>query len=353
MNTTRNIPIAQGSVECVTGWCLNWFGRWGMRFLLKGAAHGDPAPVGSGDSLAIGTSFELVRFGGTSKRRKKVGGDEDDDHDNDESKKPKSPSPSRPRSRHLACPYSKHDPEKYMMCVGHTWPTVSRLKTDHIYRHHRFMGIQCQRCGGLVRAGAERLHADCEPRAFVEMEGVNSLMMDELRSKAIARGGSEEQKWHAVYSILFPLVPRNSHPNPYFEPLPEMLRAAYTSLRAEALMPHIIQAHPIIPGAVAEYAVDSPQTALEPRPSEDLMGGPDHPTVFPKQHGWARHQQPGGHTNQAMSLYADDSFAGRPSLDANVNESVGNAAIASATNDWGDLLFSDQELNDLIAEYTQ
>ncbi|KAI0884598.1 uncharacterized protein GGS22DRAFT_163871 [Annulohypoxylon maeteangense] len=54
-------------------------------------------------------------------------------------------------------------------------------------------------------------------------------MMQALRSKSTAREGSEEDKWHAIYEILFG-VPRELQPSPYTD---EYL---HTQAQAQALV---------------------------------------------------------------------------------------------------------------------
>ncbi|KAI1139605.1 hypothetical protein F5Y05DRAFT_379551 [Hypoxylon sp. FL0543] len=135
-------------------------------------------------------------------------------------KQPKAASSSRPKDKYLACPFCKHDVGRYLSkdaCSRYSWPTVSRLKTDHIFKHHILTGVQCQKCGTIT--GTDSGHA-CTPKDFEPREGVTHEMIGKLRNKGTARSQSEEEKWHAVYSILFPDIDRKDHPSPYLEAFP-------------------------------------------------------------------------------------------------------------------------------------
>ncbi|KAI1417955.1 hypothetical protein F5Y13DRAFT_184469 [Hypoxylon sp. FL1857] len=183
------------------------------------------APIGvldpSNHSQKVHKSLELYEDAfpnqtGAEKRHQHDAGADGSKRDKGKSRKSKTGSPSRPKTKYVACPFFKHNPDRYSSletCSRRSWPAVSRLKTDHIYKHHKLTGVECRHCGTVL--GTDSDHASsCIPTQFAPREGATHEMIEQLKRKAMARNQTEEEKWHAVYSILFPGIARDNHPNP-------------------------------------------------------------------------------------------------------------------------------------------
>ncbi|KAF4501695.1 hypothetical protein FAGAP_2101 [Fusarium agapanthi] len=143
-------------------------------------------------------------------------------------KRPKTAS-AAPR---FACPFYKHDPERYAnsrSCCGPGWETVHRVK-EHIFRSHTFPEHECQRCFQSFKTELKlsrhlRASAPCEVQSRItqEHEGINASQSKALHARARKCDSGadlkevEEQRWNDVYKIIFPgggLVP-----TPYYDRL--------------------------------------------------------------------------------------------------------------------------------------
>ncbi|KAI3316960.1 hypothetical protein HD806DRAFT_541680 [Xylariaceae sp. AK1471] len=145
----------------------------------------------------------------------------------------------------LACPFFKRNAVKYadhQYCLHH-WPNTSRLK-DHLYQQHMLSGIQCGLCGVEFSSQSsfqahQREPGACEQRDFEPLEGVDALTKMKLQDKTLARGGTEESKWFAIYAILFPNDDPSSYPDPYYDLSPVLRQQV--AIFVEAELPSIIQ----------------------------------------------------------------------------------------------------------------
>ncbi|KAI1095333.1 hypothetical protein F5B19DRAFT_441079 [Rostrohypoxylon terebratum] len=200
----------------LTEWILNWLRRWAASTPLTDGSSGASRTSGSGHALGAGGSSRKSHNSNAAGKRRGGPGKDGGKDNNGQSKKAKASLPIRDKRQYLACPFLKRNPQGYAQqerCCRR-WPNVSRLKTDHIYQCHQVPGVQCPRCGGIIDNHNKSQHVICAVREFQPREGADSSMMQELRSKSTARNESEEEKWHAVYEILFG-VPREHQPDPY------------------------------------------------------------------------------------------------------------------------------------------
>lgn len=126
--------------------------------------------------------------------------------------------------KRFACPYYKRKPNgspKATSCVYPGFTSISRLK-EHLYRHHA-LPLCCSRCRktfaneeSLDRHLRRPLSQLCvEVQRRPEHEGFSKWQAEQLRSKRRCCGWSEEQKWNAVYRILFPEDLASDTPSPY------------------------------------------------------------------------------------------------------------------------------------------
>ncbi|KAK4164609.1 hypothetical protein QBC43DRAFT_300104 [Cladorrhinum sp. PSN259] len=124
--------------------------------------------------------------------------------------------------RKLACPYYKREPwkhNKHRSCTGPGWPAIHRVK-EHITRVHP-LPIYCRRCGDQFASDEDldtHSQADqaCEAKRFDKPEGFSKDQERLLKRKRKAEA-SDEEKWRAIYRILFPDDDENDIPSPYYD----------------------------------------------------------------------------------------------------------------------------------------
>lgn len=118
----------------------------------------------------------------------------------------------------FACPFYKHDPDKYRnrrTCPGPGWPTVHRMK-EHLYRSHA-QPIFCPICYETCKSDKELLNhvrlQQCQRSAPQQIEGIDRETIYTLRKRTTALR-LEDDKWRDVYHVLFPNVPTADIPSP-------------------------------------------------------------------------------------------------------------------------------------------
>lgn len=121
----------------------------------------------------------------------------------------------------FACPFFKHDPGRYRnrrTCPGPGWPTVHRMK-EHLYRAHA-QPIYCPRCYTVFDADsdfAQHLRAEpCSISSPQPVEGIDRETLALLRKRSTPLR-LEEDKWRDTYQLLFPDVPEDEIPSPYYD----------------------------------------------------------------------------------------------------------------------------------------
>ncbi|KAF4448881.1 hypothetical protein F53441_7769 [Fusarium austroafricanum] len=139
--------------------------------------------------------------------------------------------PKTSSSLRFACPFYKHDPERYetsRSCCGPGWETVHRVK-EHIFRSHE-PEHECQRCFEsfkteqlLTKHVRARVQCEVQSRSSQEKEGINASQSKALHARAKkCNPGSdpkevEEERWNDVYKIIFP--GEGQVPSPYYDRL--------------------------------------------------------------------------------------------------------------------------------------
>ncbi|KAI0900590.1 hypothetical protein F4806DRAFT_161896 [Annulohypoxylon nitens] len=202
----------------ITEWILNWLRRWAASAPLTDGSSGASGTSGSSHVLDSAGSSKRPRNSNAAGKRRGGPGDGGDKNDNNQPKKAKTGHSPVDKPLYLACPFLKNNPEKYALnprCCG-SWPNVSRLKNDHIYPCHEVPGIQCERCGDIIEDHNRLEHAKCaETGNFTRREGADAFKMSKLRSKSTARNESEEEKWYAIFKILFGIDGKQYDISPY------------------------------------------------------------------------------------------------------------------------------------------
>ncbi|KAI4603214.1 hypothetical protein KJ359_006007 [Pestalotiopsis sp. 9143b] len=114
------------------------------------------------------------------------------------------------RPKVLACPYWKHDREKYRLCCKLSHKRIRDVK-QHLHRRHT-PDIYCDRCLEVFD-NAERYETHVHSRvacfrtAGSQLEGIDKVQSRAL-SKKSKRNLGEEDQWFAMWDILFPGVAR-------------------------------------------------------------------------------------------------------------------------------------------------
>ncbi|KAH8679666.1 hypothetical protein BGZ60DRAFT_427987 [Tricladium varicosporioides] len=190
--------------------------------------------------------------------------------------KPPGPSLAEIINHKFACPYRKHNAQKYCatsrqwkFCATSSFENVSRLKA-HLYKYHKIH--QCTRCWqNFPTAETLKTHVNateecqrCVSREAEGASGVNAEMERRLRSrKKTEDAWSQKDRWIKIFTMLFGSI---DVPDPYFEqPIIEEIDPTYaalspdsrqlsdieTFLRAE--LPRVVE---IVLQQVAQYGVE-------------------------------------------------------------------------------------------------
>ncbi|KAK4176860.1 hypothetical protein QBC36DRAFT_290127 [Triangularia setosa] len=150
--------------------------------------------------------------------------DDDEDDDDGEGQRPGSSLSKRSSlsTKKFACPFRKHDPQKYSVqehevCAVRSWGTISRLK-EHLYRRH--YKIHCQRCKHTFGDFRELAEHEMSPQGCEVVHApppcdISTIQEKQLKSrKHNARRKTDEEKWVEIYQLLFPNEEIPSSPYP-------------------------------------------------------------------------------------------------------------------------------------------
>lgn len=147
--------------------------------------------------------------------------DDDEEERNGQRRGPKTPRDSSPPAeRRLACPFFQRHPGKAPKagsCVQSGFKGVSNLK-EHLYRIHE-NDLLCPRCYQKVdeRDFTDHVRACRIVRPDEEhpiLDGFDRIQKMKISDKM--RGKTTEEKWRAIYKILFPDDPDDTIPSPYW-----------------------------------------------------------------------------------------------------------------------------------------
>ncbi|KAH8667071.1 hypothetical protein BX600DRAFT_285542 [Xylariales sp. PMI_506] len=157
--------------------------------------------------------------------------------------------------KRLACPYYQRKCHHRLpittlpsrSCHGPGFGSVHRVK-EHLYRAH-LLPLECPRCDVTFESDTLRLiHMRQDPSCIVlpkrTKEGIDVTTEKILRSRNKEfNSKTEEEKWKAVYELLFPADNPEDLPSPYYED--------YSTSRVE---------------------VESPQSSQTPEPYQEFVG---------------------------------------------------------------------------------
>ena len=121
-------------------------------------------------------------------------------------------------TRFFACPFRAHDPSRYAECLKHAPMRHSRDVKRHVWREHRLPNY-CPVCYAVFETASacseHIVQRTCELRPRPRLEGVS-----EDQKKLLARrdlggsGASREERWFAVWDVVFPGEPPPPSPFP-------------------------------------------------------------------------------------------------------------------------------------------
>ncbi len=158
----------------------------------------------------------------------------DDDDIGDEHRQHKRPrfvevEPDPPSSKKLlACPYAKHDPERYSerntnrsetayhKCASKILTDIPRLK-QHLYRVHKRPEYTCSSCFACFENAQSRTsHERTRSCGILECPFEEKMNPDQYRAVKRRQVGQDcVASWFAIFAILFPGAPLPD--NPYVE----------------------------------------------------------------------------------------------------------------------------------------
>lgn len=141
------------------------------------------------------------------KRRRQDDSDEEGDQDSWPAKKSTNLE-SYPRSRFLACPFWKLDPEKHQKCFLEHLDKISRVK-QHLHRRHT-PDFYCPRCFTIFQTEQgfhwHMIETKCDRQPDARLDAL-SIIQSKLLSRHSRRYGSVEEQWYAMWDIIFPGQP--------------------------------------------------------------------------------------------------------------------------------------------------
>ncbi|KAI1764512.1 hypothetical protein GGR53DRAFT_493232 [Hypoxylon sp. FL1150] len=175
----------------------------------------------------------------------------------------------------LACPYFKYDSIKYAgehwrRCCGPGWKDVHRMK-EHLYKHHRQPRFLCTRCGLNFQDEVQlRDHTrEIKPCVLQQLEpadGFDSKQEERLKSrKRTVTQLPEDEKWKQTYKILFPHIPEELIPSPFYD---------YVSPNSDVLVGYGEYAHREIQGSfrsVLEREIEVNLGLTEPNSKQKVV----------------------------------------------------------------------------------
>ncbi|PNP78573.1 hypothetical protein FNYG_08085 [Fusarium nygamai] len=141
-------------------------------------------------------------------------GGEDDNEDGSDRRQPKRPRAHQPnypgRSKYLACPFWKLDPDKHRICLFKKLTAISYVK-QHLVRQHT-PAFYCATCFMVFedfslydRHAVERT---CQRSPTAKLEGISHDKTKQLRRKS--KPGPVQEQWLAIWRVLFPDRPQPS-----------------------------------------------------------------------------------------------------------------------------------------------
>ncbi|KAI1178133.1 hypothetical protein F4777DRAFT_145281 [Nemania sp. FL0916] len=235
------------------------------KFIQLHMGRGDTTSGPSdGESASSGTptqpsqpQSQLIR----KRKRQDIDEDEGEADDQDTARPPNPDAGDKGKEKEMvrfACPYFKCNPMKYQqwpICPGPGWSDVHRVK-EHLYRKHQQPKFRCARCGEHFNSQQtfddhQRAAVVCELRPSQPIDGFDEDQAKQLKSRKKPRHiVSEVDKWRAVFQILFPHIPADTIPSPFYDPEESEAKTQRTlseckkyvlrelPLRLRAVMPH-------------------------------------------------------------------------------------------------------------------
>lgn len=145
-------------------------------------------------------------------KRRQEDDDPDENGQGNNKEPPKRVKPNDAERKRLACPFTKHDPQKHIDCIKFNLMTIGHLK-QHLKRYH-YKPIYCPTCGDEFETrGTCDLHIEqrsCNQVAF------NKVGINEDKQRLIGasrpRNTDDANRWFLLWDIIFPNEIRPSDP---------------------------------------------------------------------------------------------------------------------------------------------
>lgn len=139
----------------------------------------------------------------------------------------------------LSCPFYKHDPHKYHLCLGHHFRRIKDVK-QHIYRKHSKPDYYCSRCFIVFDDAASRdVHtrlAYCRVQIDPWYDSISAEQKKILAPYA-NRSKSIHDQWYEMWDTIFPREPRpkSVYVSNHFVEAVSLLRAFWDKQRLEII----------------------------------------------------------------------------------------------------------------------
>ncbi|KAF7508309.1 hypothetical protein GJ744_009454 [Endocarpon pusillum] len=176
-------------------------------------------------------SFKRFSAPSTTEKRTNLSEEGDDDARRKRRRVPARNMASSTGTKTLACPFYKHDPQRYnpqndnissamryRTCAGPGWESISRLR-QHLFRAH-IAAKHCPRCNLALhsRSDIEKHAQDGCTDQLIELsfspEAISEEQQHQLKKKQLS-SLTKEDSWLRIYGILFPHD--SNIPSPYYQ----------------------------------------------------------------------------------------------------------------------------------------
>ncbi|KAB5585608.1 hypothetical protein GE09DRAFT_32047 [Coniochaeta sp. 2T2.1] len=217
----RKREIVDGSMFLFRWAVYKWFAEV-CGIVTHNGGEGGRGTKRSADKISGRQSTGQAPPGGKKRLLRGDGGGIGEEEDSEEEGRGgKSHKKAKPEPK-FACPFLKHDPEKYRnqrTCCGPGFPTVHRVK-EHLFRKHKMPKFTCARCNLPFTTNSDlwehvRTASDCFTEKHSPPDGIDAAKEKRIRARQKGPQTTEREKWESIYRILFPdddVVPR-----PYYE----------------------------------------------------------------------------------------------------------------------------------------
>ncbi|KAK7431845.1 hypothetical protein QQZ08_001463 [Neonectria magnoliae] len=251
------LPAALALKDHIASLVLAKVTNWARSYSPGQEAQGTSHNSASGADFGGGRANDATGRDGAGKKRefdeRNPGGSDRGNGDDQDKRRKTEAAPTKEgvarMEANLACPFLKGHPDRKWPRCQKGWPSVHRIK-EHVYKAHQ-LPIRCDRCFKQFNKEAElKYHHREDDRCEVvdppqDVLGIDEETRRNLRSRANARNGTQEEKWRHMYRIIFPNVKDSDIPSPHYDlqalelPISSETRAQYRRFLRQEIPPRL------------------------------------------------------------------------------------------------------------------